>query len=85
MGRGHVSLRVVNVTWTEFDPLAFILCSLNQLWIATRLACSVCIATARSLSVLSTKFAVVGSGGGASLQCIASIIAPGHCLGVRRH
>jgi hypothetical protein len=91
MGREHVSLRVVNVTWTEFDPLAFILYSFNQFWIAARLVCSVCIATARSLSVLSTavsstKFAVVGSGGAASLQCIPSIIiALGHCLGVRRH
>jgi hypothetical protein len=58
---------------------------------AARLVCSFCIATARSLSVLSTavsstKFAVVGSGEAASLQCIASIvIAPGHSLWVRRH
>jgi hypothetical protein len=41
-GGGHVSLHVVNVTWTDLDPLTFILHFLNQYWIAARLVYSFC-------------------------------------------
>jgi hypothetical protein len=51
MDKGHVSLRVVNVTWIDLDPLAFILHFLNQFRIASRLVCSLCEAVAGSLSV----------------------------------
>jgi hypothetical protein len=67
MDRGQVSLRVVNVTWTDFDALALILHFLNQYWIAARLVCSFCDAMSGSLSVASTaassaKIVVVDSG-----------------------
>jgi hypothetical protein len=66
-GRGHVSFRMVNVTWTDFDPLAFNLHFLNQFRIAARLIFSFCEAMAGSLSVTSTavssaKMVVVESG-----------------------
>jgi hypothetical protein len=51
---GHVSLRVVNVTWIDLDPLALILHFLNQSWIASRSVCSFCEAIAGSLSVATT-------------------------------
>jgi hypothetical protein len=51
---GHVSLRVVNLTWIDMDPLVFILQFLNQFWIASRSACSLCEAMAGSLSVATT-------------------------------
>jgi hypothetical protein len=51
---GHVSLRVVNVTRFNLDPLAFIHHFLNQFWVASRLVCSFCEAMARSLSVATT-------------------------------
>jgi hypothetical protein len=35
-GGGHVSLRMVNVTWIDLDPLAFILHFLNQFRIVYR-------------------------------------------------
>jgi hypothetical protein len=67
MDRGHVSLLMANVTWTDLDPLAFILHFLNKIWIAARLVCSLCEAMAGSLfmattSVSSSKVAVVDSG-----------------------
>jgi hypothetical protein len=66
-GGWHVSLRVVNMTWIDLNPLAFILHFLNQFWIASRLVCSFCEAMARSLSVATTaassaEAAVVNSG-----------------------
>jgi hypothetical protein len=66
-GGGHVSFRFVNVTWVDRDLLAFILCFLNQFWIASRSVCCFCEAMARSLSmatiaVSSAKVAVVHSG-----------------------
>jgi hypothetical protein len=62
-----VSLREVNVTWIDLDPLAFILHFLNQFWIASRSVCSLCEAMAGSLPVATTavssvKAAVVDSG-----------------------
>jgi hypothetical protein len=67
MDRGHVSLRVVNVTWIDLDSLVFILHYLNKFWIASRLVCSFCEAMAGSLSMATTavpsaKIAVVDSG-----------------------
>jgi hypothetical protein len=64
---GHVSFRVVNVTWIDLHPLAFILHFLNHFWIASRLVCSLCEVMTRSLSVAttalsSTNVAVVDSG-----------------------
>jgi hypothetical protein len=64
---GHICLRVVNVTWTELEPLAFILHLCNQFWIVARFVCSFSEAMAVSLSVASTaissaKVAVVESG-----------------------
>jgi hypothetical protein len=64
---GHVSLHIVNMTWIDFDLLAFILHFLNQSWIASRLVCSLCESKAGSLSMASTavwtaKVAVVESG-----------------------
>jgi hypothetical protein len=63
---GHLSL-MVNVTLTVLDPLAFILHFLNQVWIASRLVCSLYEAMAGSLPVASTavssaKVAVADSG-----------------------
>jgi hypothetical protein len=40
MDWGHVSLPVLNITWTNLDSLAFILHFLNQFTIVVRLACS---------------------------------------------
>jgi hypothetical protein len=65
--RGHVSLRVVNVTWIDLDSSAFSLHFSNQLRIVVRLVCSFCEAMAGSLSVASTavslaKASVVDSG-----------------------
>jgi hypothetical protein len=64
---GHISLRVVNVTWIDLDSLAFILHFLNQSWIASRSVCSFCDAMAGSLSMATTavssaNVAVVDSG-----------------------
>jgi hypothetical protein len=64
---GHISLCLVNVTWIDFDTLAFFLHFLNQFWIAARLVSSLCEAMAESLSVASIavsseKVAVVDSG-----------------------
>jgi hypothetical protein len=57
---------VVNVTWTDLDPLDFIH-FMYQFWIAARLVCSFCEAMARSLvmaitAVSSAKVAVADSG-----------------------
>jgi hypothetical protein len=65
-GGVHVSVRVVHVTWINFDPLTFILHSLNQFWIASSFVCSLCEAMAASLSMASTavssaKIAVIDS------------------------
>jgi hypothetical protein len=65
--RGHISLCVVNVTWIDLDPLAFILHFLKQFWIASTLVCSFCEAIVESLSMATTavwlaKVAVVDSG-----------------------
>jgi hypothetical protein len=64
---GHVSLRVVNVTWIDLYSLAFILRFLNQFSTASKLVCSLCGAMTGSLpmsttAVSSTKVAVVDSG-----------------------
>jgi hypothetical protein len=64
---GHISLRVVNVTSIDLDPLTFFLHFLNQFWIASRLGYSLCEAIVGSLSSATTtvspaKFAVVDSG-----------------------
>jgi hypothetical protein len=53
-GGGTVSLHVMNVTWTDLDPLAFILHFLSQFWFAARLVCNFCEAMAGLLSVAST-------------------------------
>jgi hypothetical protein len=79
---------VVNVTWTDLDPLVFILHLLNEFWIAARLFCSFCESMAGSLSVASTavslvKVAVVVSGEVGRSAGI--ILALGHCFGVRLH
>jgi hypothetical protein len=63
----HVSLHIVNMTWIDLDPLAFILHFLNQFWIASRLVCSLCEVMAGSMSVATTvvssaEVAVVDSG-----------------------
>jgi hypothetical protein len=63
---GHVSLRAVNVTWIDLDPLAYIPHLLNQFRIASRLVCSFCETMAGSLSVVSiavssAKVAVIDS------------------------
>jgi hypothetical protein len=65
--RGHISFRVVNVTWIDLHALALILHFLNLFWIASKLVCSFCEVMTGSLSVASTavssaKVAVVGSG-----------------------
>jgi hypothetical protein len=61
---GQVSLRVVNVTWTYLDALAFILHFCNHFCIASRLVCSLCEAITGSMSMANTtlssaKLAVV--------------------------
>jgi hypothetical protein len=63
----QVSLRVVNLTWTNLDPLALILHFSNGFRIAARLVCSFCEAMAGLLFVANTtvsskKVAVVDSG-----------------------
>jgi hypothetical protein len=52
--KGHVSLHVVNVMWSDSDPFAFVLHLFNHFCIAARLVCSCCEAVAGSLSVAST-------------------------------
>jgi hypothetical protein len=64
---GHISLRVVNVTWIDLDSLALILHFLNQFWTASRSVCSFSEAMAGSLfmattAVSSATVAVVDSG-----------------------
>jgi hypothetical protein len=64
---GHISRRVLNVTWIDLDPLPFILHFLKQFWIERRFFCSLCEAMALALSVTTTtvssaKVAVVDSG-----------------------
>jgi hypothetical protein len=49
---GHISLRVVNVTWVDFDSLAFILHFLNQFRIASRSVCSLYMLLHNLLNVL---------------------------------
>jgi hypothetical protein len=66
-GGGYVSLRLVNVTWIDLDPLVIIFHFLHQFWIASWLVYSLSEAMAGSLSVASTtlssaKVAVVDSG-----------------------
>jgi hypothetical protein len=51
---GQVSLRVLNVAWTDLDSLAFILHLFNHFYIAHRLICSFCEAMSGSLSMAST-------------------------------
>jgi hypothetical protein len=51
---GQVSLRVVNVTWTVLDSLAFILHFVNHFCIAFRLVCSFCETIPGQLSVANT-------------------------------
>jgi hypothetical protein len=58
MGQGHVSFRVMNVSWIDLDPLAFILRILNQFWIAIRLGCSLC--EHGSLSMVTTAVSLAG-------------------------
>jgi hypothetical protein len=59
MDRGHVSFCAVNVTWIDLAPLASIPQFLNQIWIASRLVCSLCEAMAGSLSVATTSVSSV--------------------------
>jgi hypothetical protein len=63
---GQVSLRVVNVIWTDLNSLAFILHLYNQFCIASRLVCSFCEPMPGSLFVANTavssaNVAIVGS------------------------
>jgi hypothetical protein len=51
---GQVSFRVVNVTWTDLDSLAFILHLFSHFYIVSRLVCSWCEAVPGSLSVVNT-------------------------------
>jgi hypothetical protein len=51
---GQVSLRLVNVTWTDLDSLALILHLFNHFCIASPLVGSSCEAMPGSLSVAST-------------------------------
>jgi hypothetical protein len=51
---GHVSLRVVNETWTDLDLLTFILDLLNQFWNAVMLVCSFCEGITGAMSVVNT-------------------------------
>jgi hypothetical protein len=50
----QVSLVIVNVAWTDLDPLAFILQFLNRFYITSRLVCSFFEAMSGSLSVATT-------------------------------
>jgi hypothetical protein len=51
---GQVSLRLVNVIWTDLDSLALILHLFNHFCIASGLVCSFCEAMPGSLSVANT-------------------------------
>jgi hypothetical protein len=51
---GHVPLRVVNVMCVDLDPLVFTLHFASQLYIASKLLCSLLEAMAGSLSVTIT-------------------------------
>jgi hypothetical protein len=55
MNRGTRFFRVVNFTWIDLDPLAFILHFFNQFWIASRLVCSFCEAMAGSPSIFTMQ------------------------------
>jgi hypothetical protein len=63
---GQAYLRVVNVTQTNLESLAFNLHFFNNFWVASRLVCSFCEAKPGSLPVADTavssaKVAVVVS------------------------
>jgi hypothetical protein len=58
---GQVSLHEVNVTWTDFDSLAFILHLFNHFCIAFTLVCSFCEAMPGSLSIANTASAEVAA------------------------
>jgi hypothetical protein len=80
----QVSLRVVNVTWTDLDSLAFILHFFNNFYIASRLVCSFCEAMPGHCQWLILQYhrQMLRLAG---LQCIAGItLAPGHCPGVHQ-
>jgi hypothetical protein len=55
VNRGHVPLRLVNVMCVNLHPLAFILHFAGQLYIASKLVCTLLEAMARSLSVAITS------------------------------
>jgi hypothetical protein len=77
-GRGHVSLRIVIVTWIDLNSLAFILHFLNQFWIASRSVCSFCECLDHCTWLLlqcRRQVAVEDSGEVRSLNCIAGIIS----------
>jgi hypothetical protein len=41
--RRQVSLRVINVVWTDLDSLTFILHLFNHFYVASRSVCSFCV------------------------------------------
>jgi hypothetical protein len=58
--RGQVSLRMVNVTWANLDPLAFIVNFFNHFWIGSVLTCSFCETIIGPLSVANTAVSSTG-------------------------
>jgi hypothetical protein len=50
----QVSLRVVNVIWTNLNSLSLILNFFNHFYVSSRLFCSTCEAMPGSLSVATT-------------------------------
>jgi hypothetical protein len=87
--RGQVSLRVANVTWTDFDSSAFILQLFNNFYNASEFVCSICEAMPGSLSVASTAASSTNVAVVDSVDVCRSVLhisgvttAPGHWPGV---
>jgi hypothetical protein len=87
---GEFLLRVMNVTWTDIDSLAFIFHFFNNPWIGFRLVggsvkqwldhCPWLPQYRRQMLLLKILLRLVG------LQCTAVVtVATGHCLAVHPH
>jgi hypothetical protein len=78
---GQVSLRLVNVMWTELDSLDFTLHFVIHFDTASRLVCSVCEGKPGSLSVANTA---VSAANAAVVDSVEVGRSPGYCLAVHK-
>jgi hypothetical protein len=71
---GHISLCVVNVKWTNLDPLCFILNFFNHFWMTSRLVCSFSEVQCGSFSVTTTAVLLVNVAEGDSGEVVRSAV-----------